>query len=89
MNQKGLSRLRQLLEDKYWEVAEQTSFEDTSRSLWLEKCELLGIKKADEKVDFPGQIFEETVLVIDPCPSGTWLEMTKETAEKILAIGFP
>lgn len=60
-------------------------------SRWRGLCRSLEIRATTEFQDIEpgGQIFEELVVVSDPNPAGMWLEMTHETAEKILALGMP
>jgi len=97
MDHRNLGKLARLLEEKYWELIEGNTFRSrTARNRWSRKCKSLGIRKSDctmeepETIDQPhGQVFEEFVVVLDPCPDGRWLEMTRETAERILAIGIP
>lgn len=92
MNQQSLKKLSRILHERYWEVVDGTGRDyDLARSLWLEKCESMGIEPHQasiEEQDY-GQVFEESVVVIDPNPRGTWLEMNRETALKVLAIGLP
>ena len=88
MDPQTLKKLSHILEQKFWEVAGAT-VSAPARDRWREKCESLGIRRYTGIFEDDHQIFEEFVVVIDPYPGGNWLEMTKETAEKILSIGMP
>ena len=58
---------------------------------WRELCDSLGatVSNISDELEYPGQVFEEIVVVADPSQSGIWLEMTHETAIKILTLGLP
>lgn len=60
-------------------------------SRWRGLCRSLDIRTLDESYDYEprGQVLEELAVVTDPNPAGMWLEMTHETADKILTLGFP
>lgn len=99
MNQQSLRKLNEILQERFWDEADQSQIVDDAEHdkmmhhWWAEKCHPLGIRKRDRNQEEPentlGQIFEESVVVNDPEPSGHWLEMSRETALKILAIGLP
>jgi len=60
-------------------------------SKWGQFCRAMGIDMANHQQDYDygGQILEELDALADPCPNGLWLEMSHETAEKILTLGLP
>jgi hypothetical protein len=99
VNQQSLRKLNELLRERFWEEADQSQIvDDTEHDLmmhhwWADKCESLGIRRCERSRKKPesvfGQVFEESVVVNDPEPSGHWLEMSRETALKLLAIGLP
>lgn len=62
------------------------------REEWAGLCSEIGITPLQDGThDFepPGEIFEESVTVYDPVPGGAWLEMSRDTALKILTLGIP
>lgn len=97
MTHQGVRRLQEILKDKFWVL---TAFGggltigfDKTHKRWMSYCEGFGIKASHlsyrDLDDHMGHAFEEFVVVSDPSPGGTWLEMNRETALKILAIGLP
>lgn len=99
MNRATLERLNRLLDDKWREVYDARSHlrisiqAITAHSAWKDTCRSLQVWEfhSREPFDFayPGQMFEETVVVLNPDPNGVFLEMTHETADKILTLGIP
>jgi len=55
---------------------------------WTRLCLELGMTRMEEALD-TAQVFEELVVVHDPMPGGEWLEMSHDTALKILTMGIP
>lgn len=88
MDTLSFRRLNELLEQKYWEIANQSHrIAPEARDKWDRMCESLGIRRCGGHT--PRFTDEELVIVVDPYTGGNWLEMTEETAEKILTLGFP
>lgn len=84
--------------EKLWEEVRRQALVDLANptywrklaraaSRWRGACQTLGIitLEEDRSVGPGGTVFAERVVVADPNPAGMWLEMTHETAEKILA----
>lgn len=100
MNRETLKLLKEVLMDRWAEMYRQSIHESPgakyekqlgrTASRWRGLCRSLEIRPLDESYDYEpgGQILEELVVVSDPNPAGMWLEMTHETAEKILALGL-
>lgn len=97
-----LKRLQFAVQDKFFKViTEETLVTNTyevnaetrkkARERWRAFCDSMGFVRLSEENDFDphGQIFEESVAVRDPATGGGWLDMSKETALKILAMGMP
>ena len=100
MNRESLEGLREVLTERwvgmYRESVQELqgihAFQQLGRtaSRWRGLCRSLDIRALDESYDYEGSlILEELVIVTDPNPAGMWLEMTRETALKILALGLP
>lgn len=99
MNRAALERLREVLGERWVEMYRESVREQgihatkqlgRTASRWRGLCRSLDIQALDESYDYEGPlVLEELVIVIDPNPAGMWLEMTHETAEKILTLGLP
>lgn len=99
MNGKSLERLREVLGERWVEMYRESVREQgihstkqlgRTASRWRGLCRSLDIRALDESYDYEGSLFlEELVIVTDPDPTGMWLEMSHETAEKILTLGLP
>jgi len=93
MNQQELKRLNKLLNQRYWGLFEE-KLDQRPLGAFRNLCESLGISVVYRwgGGESDGQVFEDLVQAADPHPGAPgfrWLEMTKETAEKILVIGLP
>lgn len=85
---------RESVWNAYGKTIERNAYEKQlarAASRWRGLCRSLEIRPLDDSYDYEpgGQILEELVVVSDPNPAGMWLEMTHDTAEKILALGLP
>lgn len=101
MNRESLKPLRDALADRWAKTYRETVRElpgvhatkqlGRAASRWRGLCQSLDIQAIDGLHDYEtgGQILEELVVVTDPNPAGMWLEMSHETAEKILTLGLP
>lgn len=97
MNRETLRKIRKHIEDKWDALSEggQCNSRNLEESItrWQNYCERLGIgrlKKTDGfDFEFWGESLEESVVIIDPVLYGDWLEISNETAMKILTMGMP
>ena len=100
MNRESLERLREVLGERWVEMYRESVREQgihatkqlgRTASRWRGLCRSLDILAIEEVEDIEpgGQTFKEFVIVTDPNPTGMWLEMSRETAEKILTLGLP
>lgn len=55
---------------------------------WTGLCLELGIARMEEVLE-EARAFEDLVVVHDPMPGGEWLEMSHDTALKLLTLGIP
>lgn len=101
MNRESLPKLKKTVWDK-WEslfLSASGPLADNGRNLiksivrWEQYCDGLGIGRLKRKDGFEfdhwGEILEEYVVITDPVLYGDWLEIPKETALRILALGMP
>ena len=99
-----LKRLQFAVQDKFFKVITEegllvgvSTYEvnaetrKKARERWRAFCDSMGFVRLSDENDFDphGQIFEESIAIRDPAPNGGWLDMSKETALKILAMGMP
>jgi len=100
MNRESLKRLNRILFRKWVSTNDEfVTLADNGRQIikahvkWHQTCDSLGIERlkrmGEDEFDPDGQILEESIVLLDPAFYGTWLEMPKETAEKILVMGMP
>lgn len=88
-----LDRLSSTFLNRYREIQEQHSLDpfETERN-WYGIMKSLGIRPLRWHENFSGRCVLEDlglVMIVDPCSSGDWLEITEETARKILVLGIP
>ena len=99
MNRTTLERLNHLLFNKWRSIYDEREHLGISlqaiaaHQTWKDTCKSLDVWEFQSNgycdFEYPGQMFEETVLVLNPDPNGTFLEMTHETADKMLTLGLP
>jgi len=95
MNRESLRKLQKTVSDKWDSLYPASGPLADNKSIvrWEQYCDGLGIgrikKKDGLEFDHWGEILEEYVVITDPVLYGDWLEIPKETAEKILALGMP
>lgn len=92
MNRQHLNKLERILNDKFLDVLSRFSPREMDKvfKTWEYICDSLKITRLDHEDCEPGgHVFEEYVVIEDPSPGGSWLEMTHETALKILTLGIP
>lgn len=88
MDREALKKLKVLLHQKFREVTRPLPHGGFAR--WKETCASLGIRPIRP---LDGRLVNEPrmkiVVVEDPAAGGHLLEMTEETADKILVLGLP
>jgi hypothetical protein len=99
MNRESLPKLKKTVWDKWESLSASEPLADNGRDLvksivrWEQYCDGLGIgrlkKKDGLEFEYRGEILEESVVITDPVLYGDWLEIPKETALTILALGMP
>jgi hypothetical protein len=100
VNRETLKRLNRILFLRWVETTDEFgTLADNGRQIikahvkWHETCHSLGIellkRMGEDEFDPDGQILEESIVLMDPSFYGMWLEMPKETAEKLLILGMP
>lgn len=89
----NLNRLQKILNGKFLDMlhGDLKPFRlATALESWERLCDRLDITRVEHTDYEPGgQVFEDFVALDDPSPAGNSLEMTKETALKILTLGLP
>lgn len=99
MNGQSLKKLNETLRDKWLHITEECFQQKyngnhavNAHLRWHELCDSLEIERMNATEDeflHHGEILEESVVVNNPAIEGSWIQMPKETATKILAIGIP
>lgn len=93
INWKHKARLQDLLNRKFTDILHDNmkpvqiakAFEE-----WEKLCDRLGIIRREHPDYEPGgQVFEDFIGLDDPSPAGESLEISNETALKILTLGLP
>jgi hypothetical protein len=93
ITRKHKARLQDLLNTKFTDILHDNTkpaqlakaFED-----WENLCDRLGITRREHPDYEPGgQVFEDFIALDDPSPAGESLEISNETALKILTLGLP
>jgi hypothetical protein len=95
MNRESLRKLKKTVCDKWDSLYPASGPLEDKKSIvrWEQYCDGLGIgrlkKKDGLEFEYRGEILEESVVITDPVLYGDWLEIPKETALTILALGMP
>lgn len=98
MNADSLKKLNMILWKKWNSIMDEHFMRPGKHVVkahfrWREVCDSLEIERTQEmgecEFDPRGEILEDSVVVNDPALYGAWVQIPKETALKILAIGMP
>lgn len=93
----NLIKLKKALQKAWDKTREEFPSADNRKHIikahvkWHETCASIGMerlkKMGEDRFDPKGEMLENSVVVMDPALYGAWLQISKETAEKILALG--
>ncbi|NBT57265.1 hypothetical protein EBT16_00615 [bacterium] len=95
MNRQALQKLGKILWAKWEKIKDEDGcpIPANAHLKWNELCDSLEIERMreldEDEFELHGAILEESVVVNDPALYGAWVQIPKETALKILAIGMP
>ena len=88
----NLTALQEAVIRRFHDILEESlDYARHVNPIWGRLCDSLDITRLADCADYGpnGQVLEDLVVVVDPCPGGMWLEMTHDTARKILVLGMP